>query len=224
MGPIKNISREKEYRITFGFSLITSQIIFILLFNFWPQFESKDFNFDDYSAHDIDLDMIDITRQQVQRPPAPPSPQVPVPRPEDFIVDDMLDLEDMSNFAAPDFGELEMPEAEGDDSYPVHRNPQHSPNVRRIVEPVVPDEARQANIHAEITVTFLVNEKGEVEEVSISEIKLFGEDDEYEIVETIGYGIIETTLDAAWKWRFRPAEDDGENVRAITRHIFTYGV
>lgn len=218
-----NITREKEYRITFGFSLIASLIIFILLFNFWPIIDQEDPIFDDYATHDIDLDMIDITTQPIQSPPPPPSPQVPIPRPNDFIVEDMPDLEDMSDATNPDFGEIELPEAEGD-SYSVHNNPQRPPNVIRIVEPVVPGDARRANIRVEIMVTFVVNERGEVEEVSIAEIKLFDEEDEYRTVDVIGYGLIDATLHAAQKWRFRPAEDGGKNVRAITRHIFTYGI
>lgn len=216
-------SREREYRITFGISLAASQLIFILLFNFWPQFEFQETVFDNYAAREIDMDMVEITQQPVQSPPPPPTPQVPVPVPDDYIVDEILDLEDLSDVDQPDFGDIDLPEAEGDE-FAVHDNPQRPPNVTRIVEPVVSQEARRANIRAQIMVSFLVDESGVVEEVSIAEIRVFDEDDEYQVVEAIGYGLIEATLDAASKWRFRPAEDGGEQVRAVTRHMFTFGV
>lgn len=217
-----NISREFEYRITFSLSLIATQIIFILLFTFWPDFQDKALTFDDYSANEIELDMVEITRQQNQSPPPPPSPQVPVPRPEDYIVEDLPDLE-FNDAINPDYRIHEMP-VEEVDSYKVHGNPERPPSVTRIVEPIYPGEARRDTVKAEITVTFLVNGKGEVEEVSISEIRLYNEADDYEIVETIGYGLMEATMDAARKWRFRPARDNGENVRSISLHIFSYGI
>ncbi|MEX0778456.1 MAG: energy transducer TonB [Balneolales bacterium] len=218
-----NTSREMEYRLTIGSCVVASQLIFIILFSFWPVYQPQVPTFDELSERKVDLDMIEITRQRKQTPPPPPTPQVPVPRPNDYIVDDMSDLEDLSSASRPDFGEIEMPEAEGDREQ-IYDDPETSASVTRIVEPVVPDEARRANIKAEITVTILVDKNGKAEEVSISKIRVFNENDDYEIVQVIGYGLIEATLDAAQKWKFRPAENGGEKVRALSRHIFTYGI
>ncbi|MEX0929836.1 MAG: energy transducer TonB [Balneolales bacterium] len=216
-----NLTREKEYRITFGFSLVASQLIFILLFSFWPEFQIRNPVFNDEALHEFDLDMINITRQPVQNPPSPPSPDRPVSRPDDYIVDDEIDLKDYTDTTQPGYGLHNLPEAE-DDRYAVHDNPEHAPSVTRIVEPMVPAEARQANIHAEVMVSFLIDRQGGVEEVSIAEIKLW-DGDEFQVVVSIGYGLIEATLNAALKWRFRPAEDNGIKVRAVSRHMFTFG-
>ncbi|MEX0686089.1 MAG: energy transducer TonB [Balneolales bacterium] len=216
-----NKSRELQYRMTFGISLIVSQLIFIFLFLFWPKFEYQDSVFEKSDGRDIQLDMIEFTRQSRNIPPSPPNPNVPVDEPVDHIMYDEPDLEVITSLSKLAYDNL--PESEGDRII-IFENPQVPPNVIRIVEPVMPPEARQANISAQIKVTFLVNPDGDVEEVSISEILLLDDNNNYQTVESIGYGLIEATLNAANKWQFRAAEHDGKKVSALTRHYFTYGI
>jgi outer membrane biosynthesis protein TonB len=92
------------------------------------------------------------------------------------------------------------------------------------VEPEMPDQARKAKIKVIIEVQFIVNEKGQVEEASISQIKLFEDNkDQYTVVDHIGYGLTRATLSAALQWKFRPAVKNGKKVPAYSKHSFTYG-
>jgi len=101
-------------------------------------------------------------------------------------------------------------------------NPQVPPTVVRIVEAsapdAVPDEYRG---NLEMIVNFLVDENGDVEEASIEEIRRYTNGD-YEVMPFIQYGLMDAVIRAALQWRFRPARQDGEPVRAYTRQRFNY--
>lgn len=164
-----------------------------------------------------------MTRQQ-SRPPPPPRPQAPVPVPNDKIIEDKIIDLDIIN--PSDFSDSlsEMNTGEQGKSDQVVGNPQTSPQVIRIVEPNEPDAAREANIKAELWVNFLVKKDGTVEDASISKIKLYNrETGESHIVQSIGYGITEATLNAALQWKFKPAKNNGKPVKAYSTQIFTYG-
>ncbi len=51
----------------------------------------------------------------------------------------------------------------------------------------------------------------------------YGFMDNFRVVYQIGYGILEATLEAATKWRFIPAKDDGENVKTYVENSFNIG-
>ena len=74
----------------------------------------------------------------------------------------------------------------------------------------------------EMIVNFLVDKDGRVEEASIVEIRKYSGDGDYEVLEFIEYGLMDAVLRAALQWRFRPARQDGEPVRAFTRQRFNY--
>lgn len=220
---LKEIVAGVPYRLKIMGAIIVSELLMLSLILFWPV-EEKSGTYQDivYSNSDVAIREIEITTQE-SSPPPPPTPQVPVPVPNDRIIEEEIVFEEL------DLKRLESPMSlEGigvlGDQDQVAANPQLPPSVVRIVEPTVPSEAKKADVKAEIWVSFLVNREGEVEEASISQIKLYDrEKDEFVLVNQINYGLAEATIEAALKWKFRPAKNQGQLVKAYTKHIFTYG-
>ncbi|MDX1619092.1 MAG: hypothetical protein R3224_09925 [Balneolaceae bacterium] len=219
----KKIIASIPYRLKIMASIIASELLMLTMILFWPV-EKKSQNYQDivYSETEIAMEKVEITTQE-SSPPPPPAPIVPVPVPDDEIIEEEIVFEelDLQEFNKP--MELEGMGVLGERDQ-VAANPQRPPSVVRIVEPTVPSEAKKADVKAEIWVSFLVNREGDVEEASISQIKLFDKNkEEFVLVNQINYGLAEATIEAALKWKFRPAKNQGEIVKAYTKHIFTYG-
>jgi len=213
---------ESGYVNRFLLAVLAVQILMVLLIRFWPEGTyTPEVYYDEPPRDHVLLDEIQITQQR-SSPPPPPRPQVPQPVPSDEIIEIELDID-------LDLDVPEMPDLEpgtgtafaGEESAIVS-NPQVPPTVVRIVEAStpagVPSELRG---NVEMIVNFLVDENGTVEEASIVEIRKYNGDD-YEVVPFIEHGLMDAVLRAALEWRFRPARQDGENVRAYTRQRFNY--
>ena len=213
---------EPTYRIRFLGAIAFIQFLLILAINIWPTGEyvipKLDF---DIPPQEVFLQEIQITEQRTS-PPPPPRPVIPQPVPSDEIIEIELDTD-----LDPDLPEL--PELDpgmgtglfGDEARIVS-NPQIPPTVVRIVEASAPEEVPdELKGRIEMIVNFLVDTDGRVEEVSISEIRKYT-NGEYEQLEFIQYGIMDAVLIAAMQWRFRPARQDGEPVKAFTKQRFNY--
>lgn len=204
--------------------IVLVELIALGIFNLWPAEQTSETRQDiTFNEGNVIMDEIVITKQQ-DTPPPPPKPQVPVPVPNDEVIEEeIIELNDLNISEYSDSLSEELMGARGNSDQAM-MNPQTSPSVVRIVEPTVPEAAKKANVKAEIWVNFLVNEKGVVEEANIAEIRLYDEETEdYRVVNTIDYGLTEATIKAALQWKFRPAKDNGQIVRAYIKHIFTYG-
>lgn len=205
-------------------SIVIAELLAISIFTLWPV-PDQDRTYQDivFSESEAIIDEVTITTQE-SSPPPPPRPQVPIPVPNDEVIEEeILTLQDIDISEYSDSMSV-IGLGKVGDSQQVASNPQLPPSVIRIVEPTVPDAAKKADIKAEILVSFLVDKRGQVEEATISQIKVFNKDSEsYEIVDHIDYGLTGATLEAALQWRFRPAKNNGEVVRSYTKHIFTYG-
>ncbi|MFH5831905.1 energy transducer TonB [Halalkalibaculum sp. DA3122] len=206
-------------------TIIVAEVLMIALFLFWPVEQKSGGTYQDFEPIDdaIAIEDVQITTQR-SSPPPPPTPQVPVPVPNDQIIEEEpIVVEELNRQNLPNPIE-EIGTGPGGEGDQVAANPEQSPSLVRIVEPTVPEEAKKADIKAEIWVSFLVNTEGNVEEASISRIKLYDKKgDSFEIVNSINYGLTEATLEAALKWKFRPAKNNGEPVKAFTEHIFSFG-
>ncbi|MEX0944278.1 MAG: hypothetical protein WD513_04660 [Balneolaceae bacterium] len=197
-----------------------SLIIFI---RFWPDSEYEpalDFALDEQEV--IILDDIEITRQETS-PPPPPRPQMANPVPDDEIIE--VEIEFDMDLNLPDLPELDPGFGTGHTGTEARivSNPQIPPTVVRIVEASAPEQVpEEYRGRLEMIVNFLVDENGEVEEVSIMEIRLYGENGNFEQLPFVQYGLMDVVLNAAMQWRFRPARQDGERVKAFTRQRFNY--
>ncbi len=212
------------YRIAVLACIVVAELLMLAVFLFWPIPEQGEDDFS-YQPRDAEvfIEEVQITTQEGS-PPPPPKPLVPVPVPDDEIVEEeFLTLEDInpSEFAEPLSETTHGTLGQGDE---VAANPDTPPSIIRIVEATVPSAAKRAGIKAEIWVSFLVNTEGMVEEATISKIHIYNEEgSSYEVVDRIGYGLSEATLEAALQWKFRPARNNGQPVPAYTQHIFSFG-
>lgn len=204
-------------------SIIVAQILLIAVFKFWPESIKEPVSFDSFEKEAIIVEEMIITRQ-ASAPASPPKPQIPIPIPNDEVIEDIIDFPELDYFINTDPLSLENTTGQRGDEEQISGNPDRPPRVVKIVEPVIPDRAKQANIKAMIYVNFTVLKDGSVNEAYISEIRKYKDNGEdFEIVKDIGYGLLEATLEAAYQWRFRPATERGENVGAYAQDVFTFG-
>lgn len=215
---------DRDYRNLVLVSIVVVEVFLILLIRLWPEivYEPElEFELSDDAV--VALEDIQVTRQQ-SSPPPPPKPQIPVPVPNDEIIEEELDFD-----AELDLNTLPLPEEgrgtgmSGDEERIVG-NPQVPPSIVRIVEASAPEEVpAEYKGRIEMIVNFLVDQDGDVEEVSIMEIRLYERDGSgYEQLEYVQYGLMDAVLKAAMQWRFRPARQNGEPVKAFTRQRFSY--
>ncbi len=204
-------------------SIVIAQLILISVFKFWPESVRKTVAFDGFEKKAIIIEEMIVTKQ-ANAPASPPKPQIPIPIPNDFVIEEIIDFPELENLLNTDPLSIENTTGQRGDEEIISGNPDRPPRVVRIVEPIVPEEAKRATIKATITVNFTVLSDGSVKEAYISEIRLYEDNGrDFKIVKDIGYGLLEATLEAAYKWRFRPASERGENVGAYTQDIFTFG-
>ena len=213
--------RERAYYFRIQVAVIISLIVFILLFRYWPEFDSTDQELSDRFSVEriIDQDFV-VAKQEVSvQRDSPPVPRPEETVPDDEVVDVAYDLE--LNGMGSD-GLAPFPEDPGPAE--VVDQPDQAPNVRRIVEPVTPADARRDGVRAEIIVSYIVSETGQVEEVKIEQLRIYNEETgRFESVGETGYGFREVTLRAARQWLFHPAMHQGEPVRSRATHRFTFG-
>ncbi len=206
------------------YSVVIVEVICLLLFNFWPVDETSNETREiDFGEETIALEDIVRTQQQ-NSPPPPPKPQIPIPEPTDEVIEeDPIEFDNLNISEYSDSLSVEVTGSDGESDEPVS-SPQRPPQVVHIVEPTVPDAAKKANIKAEVWVNFLVDTNGRVEEATINEIILYDpQTGEKRTVDRINYGLTEATINAALQWRFRPAQDAGQPVKAYSRQVFSYG-
>jgi len=207
------------------------QLLMVLAFRFWPVSHSgHTFQIKGQDEQPVTTNLVEITHQGGST--TPPNPVVPIEVPNDKIIPDPLTHIQNENLLAGDtLGLGNMPgggsgsgagQGEGN---AIASNPDRPPTIVKIVEPAIPNKARQENIRAEVLVNFLVGKDGKPQDVSVAQIRVYDQKQEkWETVSTIGHGIIDATLEAAAQWRFRPAQNNGKKVRAYTQHIFTFGM
>lgn len=213
---------ELEHEHRFMLSLICAEIFMLLIVNLWPAQEKPPREFPDRFTDEVIYVENSIITRQTSAPAAPPKPRVPVPVPNDEVIEEEIDFPDfddiLSKFEAS--GEEGFSEARGEGEFV--GSPERPAGLVHIVEPTIPDAAKRANIKAQIYVTFLVGTKGEVEDFYISEIRLYN-GNKYEVVDQIGYGLMEVVLEAASKWRFTAARDGGRPVKTYVENSFNIG-
>ena len=211
------------YRNRLLLTLIISELILLSVFKFWPvkASEPKLVSWFDDEPTLFTEEMIQT--KQITSPARPPRPQIPVPVPNDEVIEEEIELLDFEDLLSLDpLGEGDIGQTGTSDE--IVGSPQVKPRLLKVVEPATPEAARKAGIIAEVYVTFLVNTEGNVEDIFVSEIREYDKKGiQYKVVSSIGYGIIESALEVAKQWKFRPAMNNGKAVRAYTTQVFSFG-
>lgn len=145
-----------------------------------------------------------IQTKQIETPPPPPRPPVPVEVPNDEIIEDeILDLDAELDLDGP----LDLPpppppsdEEEEDFFVVVETMPQLKGGLADLQRKVkYPEMARRAGIEGRVTVQFIVNEQGKVENPRV--------------IRGIGGGCDEAALEAVRQASFSPGMQRGRPVR-----------
>lgn len=212
-----------EHEQRYLFSLVMVLLLLNAIIHIWPEQKPQQSQLEDFRSNEIVFIEQVINTSQQSAPPAPPLPHVPQPVPNDEVIEEEIDFPEIDDLFSED---PLKPDEDGTGRAGVEgelvSSPEKSPSILHIVEPTVPDEAKRAGIKAEIIVDFLVDTNGRVEEIIITEIRLY-EGDKYRVVNSVGHGILEAVSEAALKWRFRPAMHEGEAVKTYVKNSFSIG-
>lgn len=213
----------KHYQHRVMCTIIISQFILIGVFKLWPEQQKIEKRPIFFEREEFVVEEMIITRQ-ANTPASPPKPQVPIPVPNDEVIEDIIEFPELEQLVSFDSLSVSSTTGQRGDEERISGNPDRVPRILRIVEPTLTEEAVQSGIKSMILVNFTVSSRGFVLEAYIAEIRLYkGKTDEYEVVEDLEYGILQDVLEAAFKWRFRPASEDGEEVGAYIQEAFLIG-
>jgi len=204
-------------------SLVIAQLLLIGIFKFWPKEEEEETVYQEESVQQVTLiDEVEITVQE-SAPPAPPKPQIPQPVPDDEVVEEEIEFDAELNLLDMPISDPGKGTGEFGDEDVIVSNPQLPPTVVKIVEATPPSNVPQEfKGKLEMIVNFLVDKNGDVEEVSIVEIRKYNDDGSYETLPYLQHGLMDAVLEAALRWKFRPARQNGEPVKSYTKQRFNY--
>lgn len=193
---------KKSYTVYLEAGLIVALLFMITAVN--VTIESEPPNVVQLDEQDIvELDEV-VQTKQIETPPPPPRPPVPVEVPNDEIIEDeMIDLDAELDMDA----QMDLPPPPPDDDdeeeevfIVVEQMPELIGGQAGLQSSVsYPEMARRAGIEGRVTVQFIVNEQGQVENA--------------QVVRGIGGGCNEEALKAVQQAQFKPGMQRGRPVR-----------
>ena len=176
-----------NYPITIRLATLSSVLLLIFTFLIYPRYLGM-LELEDVELQEILIENIPQT-QQIERPPPPARPSVPVESEDEDIADDLtIEETDLDNFEAWD-APPPPPEGPRVKFIPYDDPPQPLSDIR----PVYPEIAQEAGIEGTVVVQVFIDKKGRVQDTVI----LKG------IPNT---GLDEAAISAIRKTRFRPAK------------------
>ena len=176
-----------KYPITIRLAILSSVLLLIFTFLIYPRYMGL-FELEEVELQEILIENIPQT-QQIERPPPPARPSVPVESEDEDIADDVtIEETDLDSFEAWD-APPPPPEGPRVKFIPYDDPPQPLSRIR----PVYPEIAQEAGIEGTVVVQVFVDKKGRVKDTVI----LKG------IPNT---GLDEAAISAIRKTRFRPAK------------------
>ena len=176
-----------KYPIIIRLATLSSVLLLISTFLIYPRYLGM-LELEDVELQEILIENIPQT-QQIERPPPPARPSVPVESEDEDIADDLtIEETDLDNFEAWD-APPPPPEGPRVKFIPYDDPPQPLSDIR----PVYPEIAQEAGIEGTVVVQVFIDKKGRVQDTVI----LKG------IPNT---GLDEAAISAIRKTRFRPAK------------------
>ena len=148
-----------KYRKTLEASMIFALLIMIFTFYAFKKFEV---GIKLPTSIDIKIEVIDIPpTEQLQRPPPPARPAIPIESEDDELLDDVtIDETDVVFDQAPDAPPPPPPEE--DEVYEFFAVSEKPELITKAV-PQYPDLARKAQIEGKVVITVTIDKKGNVE-------------------------------------------------------------
>jgi len=184
---ISALSLKFKYPVIIRLSSLFSIILLILIFLIYPRYLGL-IALEDVELQEIIIENIPQT-QQIEKPPPPARPSVPVESEDEDIADDLtIEETDLDSFEAWD-APPPPPEGPRVKFIPYDDPPQPLSSIR----PVYPEIAQEAGIEGTVVVQVFVDKKGRVKDTLV----LKG------IPNT---GLDEAAVTAIKKTRFRPAK------------------
>jgi len=181
------LSLKFKYPLIIRLATLFSIIILILTFLIYPRYLGL-LELEDFELQEIIIENIPQT-QQIEKPPPPARPSVPVESEDEDIADDLtIEETDLDSFEAWDAPPA-PPEGPRVKFIPYDDPPQPLSSIK----PVYPEIAQEAGIEGTVVVQVFVDKKGRVQDTLI----LKG------IPNT---GLDEAAVTAIKKTRFRPAK------------------
>ena len=146
------------------------------------------------------------TNPRQQTPPPPENPTVQPPKPSDEPITEQLDIEEPENISSNEkieIGPPSPPTPSGDEEkvfQVVEQQPELIGGLKALQKKVnYPASCRRANIEGRVTMQFIVNKKGDIENV--------------EVLQGIGGGCDEAAIEALKKHaKFKPGRQRGNAV------------
>ena len=198
---MKIIEHSGSLRTTYPFTVritsLVSVVLLIILLLLFPRFRGK-MTLEEQAQ--IIIEQIDIPQtQQINRPPPPARPSIPIESESEDISEDLtmdeLDLESFEAWDAP------PPPPSGPQ---VKFIPYDDPPVPKTpIRPEYPEIAQEAGIEGTVYVQAFIDKKGRVKEVSV-------------VKGIPNTGLNEAAMEAIKKTRFRPAK---QRERAVGVYI-----
>jgi periplasmic protein TonB len=138
---------------------------------------------------DITIENVEIPQtEQIQRPPPPARPSIPIESEDEDIPDDLTIEETEVNFSE---SVDELPPPEEEEPIVPFFALSEKPKVVKQGLPIYPELARKAGIEGRVTVEVVISTKGDVEQVKIVK----------------GHPMLDdAALEAAKKWKFSPGK------------------
>jgi len=152
-----------KYRKTLEVSMIIALLVMITTFYAFKKFEvgtKLPENFD------IKIEVIDIPpTEQIQRPPPPARPSIPIEAEDDDLLDDVTIEETEVVFEARD--EAPPPPLDTDDEVYEFFAVSEKPVLIKKAVPQYPDLARKAQIEGKVVITVTIDKTGNVENAKV---------------------------------------------------------
>ncbi len=162
-----DVDLKLKYRKILEASLIIALVILIGVFYSFKKFEPE------YKLEkkvDIKIETVDIPQtEQINRPPPPARPAIPVASEDEDIPDELTIEETEIDFTQPVGEEAPPPPPPEEEEEPIVEfyALSEKPEVIKRVEPVYPELARKAGIEGMVVVKVLIGTKGDVEKVEV---------------------------------------------------------
>jgi protein TonB len=198
-----NVDLRLKYKKVLEISLLVALAVMVVTFYAFKKFEIA---IELPESPDIKIEVMQIPpTQQIQRPPAPPKPAIPIESEDDDLLDDVTIEETVFEFSDVDDAPPPPPPEEDEvfEFFAVSEKPQ----IIKKEVPVYPDLARRAQIEGKVVVTVTIDKQGNVEKADI-----------FKSVPMLD----EAAIAAAMRCKFKPAKQRDKFVKVALSTILMW--